>query len=93
MSIQRHYLQVTGEEEPNIAVMQYNGTELYLDLLKIILEEHFDVECKICEVKANKFDKFKFDCTVIVDTERHNKPTHEIWLERAFVYNFDYIPK
>lgn len=94
MSIQRSYLHITAEDEPDIAVIEYDKKKgLDLDLLKIILEEHFDVECKIVEVKPNDFDEYKFVANVIVDVEEHKKPTHNIWLERTFVYHLNYIPK
>jgi hypothetical protein len=85
------YLHITADDEPNIGVMELaSKSQPDLNLLKTILEEHFDVECKIVEIKQNQFGEHKWVCNVIVDTEEHNKPTHNVWLERTFVYPLNY---
>jgi hypothetical protein len=91
------YVHISAYDEPNIGVMECNPQDgIKAELLKEILESHFDVECKIIDIQPNPNEGLeRWTAQVVVDVQDwkertpawETKGNYEITLARTWVYH------
>ena len=86
------FLNVSCPDNPDIGVIEVNPTKgIDSELLKVVLEEHFDCECAVIGIiNANDIDTFNYTAIVKIDVTDCNYD-ERITFERAFVYLLNYL--